>query len=42
MRNVEGSLGKKEEDYFATFKKFMRSPEELLNQLKGYDREHMN
>lgn len=34
MRNVEGSLGKKEEDFFTTAKKYLlNDPKELLDLL---------
>jgi len=43
MRNVEGQIGKKEEDFFGTAKKYLlNDPKELLDTLKMYDREHIN
>jgi dynein heavy chain len=43
MKNVEGQIGKKEEDYFNTAKRYLlNDPQELLVQLKGYDRDHIN
>lgn len=43
MRNVEGQIGKKEEDFFATAKKYLlNDPKELLDLLKNYDRDHIN
>lgn len=43
MRNIEGSFGKKEEDFFATAKKyFLNDPKELLETLLNYKKETIN
>lgn len=43
MKNVEGSLVKKEEDYFETAKRFLlNDPKDLLEMLKNYDKDNIN
>lgn len=43
MKNIEGQIGKKEEDYFNTAKKYLlNDPKELLDSLKLYDKENIN
>ena len=43
MRPVEGQMGKKEEDFFGTAKKYLlNDPKELLDTLKSYDNKNIN
>ncbi len=42
MRNIEGQIGKKEEDFFKTAAILLSDPGGLLDLLKGFDREHIN
>ena len=42
MRNVEGSIGKKEEDYFKTAAILLNDPAELLQLLLSFDKENIN
>lgn len=43
MKNIEGQIGKKEEDYFSTAKKYcLNDPKELLDNLMTYDRDNIN
>jgi dynein heavy chain len=43
IRNVEGQIGKKEEDYFNTAKKYLlNDPKELLDMLRLYDKDNIN
>lgn len=43
MRNIEGQIGKKEEDYFNTAKKYLLAdPKELLDFLLTFNKENIN
>ena len=42
MRKIEGSLDKKEEDYFKTSMLLLNEPGRLLDLLLNYDKEHIN
>ena len=42
MKAVEGSLGKKTEDYLVTAAILLNEPSELLSSLINYDKEHIN
>lgn len=43
MKNIEGSMGKKEEDYFNTAKKYLLAdPKELLDLLLNFKKENIN
>ena len=43
VRNVEGQIGKKEDDYFNTAKKWLLAdPKELLDLLMNYKKENIN
>ena len=42
MKAVEGSLGKKTEDYLVTAAILLNEPTELLSSLINYDKEHIN
>ena len=43
MKNIEGSFGKKEEDFFGTAKKYLlNDPKELMDMLQLYDKDHIN
>lgn len=42
MRKIEGTI-KKEEDWMATARiELLDNPKQFLEQLKGYDKEHIN
>jgi dynein heavy chain len=43
IKNVEGQLTKKEEDYFETAKRFLlNDPKDLLEMLRTYDKDNIN
>jgi len=42
MKNIEGSMGKKTEDYFSTAAILLNEPAALLEILVNYDKENIN
>ena len=42
MKAVEGSIGKKTEDYLSTASILLNEPVDLLKNLVEYDKEHIN
>jgi hypothetical protein len=42
MKAVEGSIGKKVEDYLSTASILLSDPVDLLKNLVDYDKEHIN
>ena len=42
MKAIEGSIGKKTEDYLSTASILLNEPLELLKNLVEYDKEHIN